>query len=295
MPLDNFVPEVWSARLLKHLDMQLVFKQLVNTDYEGEIKKFGDTVRVNRIGNITIGDYTRNGTIASPEQLTSEQMVLTIDQAKYFHFYVDDIDKAQANGDVIDAAMERAAYGLAKAVDTHIAKMFSQAGVILDGTNHAGITVDPAGTSGMKPYDLVLLVAQKMDENNIPEAGRWMVVPPWFHTALLKSEEYRLAFQDYKTTGKIPEVAGIRILKSNNLRPIKYNSTSGVWEEPSSGATHTAILAGIDLAITYAQQIQSIEAYRPENRFADAVKGLLVYGAKVFYPQALVLVAAKSV
>lgn len=295
MALDNFIPEIWSARLLKHLDMQLVFKQLVNTDYEGEIRRFGDTVRVNRVGNITIGDYTKNSTISAPEALSSEQLVLTIDQAKYFHFFVDDVDKAQANVNVMDAAMERAAYGLAKAVDSFIAKMFDQAGIILDGTSHAGITVDPAGTSGTKPFDLVVLVAQKMDENNVPEANRWMVVPPWFHAALLKSEEYKLAYQDYRSSGVIPEVAGIKILKSNNLRPIKYDSTGGTWIEPASGATHTALLAGVDITITYAQQIQNIEAYRPADRFADAVKGLLVFGAKVFYPSALALIAAKSV
>lgn len=295
MAIDNFIPEVWSARLLKHLDTQLVFKQLVNTDYEGEIRSFGDTVRVNRIGDITVGDYTKNSTLSAPQALTGEQMVMVIDQAKYFNFFVDDIDQAQANVKVMDAAMERASFALAKAVDIYIAKKFSEAGIILDGTSHAGITVDPAGSSGVKPYDLLISIAQKMDENNVPEANRWVVVPPWFHAALLKSEEYKLAYQDYKTTGKIPEVAGMKILKSNNLRPIKWDSTNSVWTEGASGNTHVAMLAGVDITIAYAQQLQKIEAYRPADRFADAVKGLLVFGAKVFYPNALVLAAVKSV
>ena len=110
MALGNFIPEIWSARLLKHLDEDLVFKQLVNTDYEGEIRNVGDTVRVNRIGDIVVGSYTKDGEIGSPQQLSGEQLVLTIDQFKYFNFYVDDVDSAQQNPKTMDDGLGKGVY-----------------------------------------------------------------------------------------------------------------------------------------------------------------------------------------
>ena len=281
MALDNFIPEIWSARLLKHLDEDLVFKQLVNTDYEGEIRNVGDTVRVNRIGDIVVGSYTKDGEIGAPQQLSGEQLVLTIDQFKYFNFYVDDIDAAQQNPKTMDDAMNRAAFALAKEVDKYIAGLYTQAGVKLDNSG-AGYQVG-TGTGQKHPYDLVVDIVEQMDTHNIPGAGRWIVIPPWFHAALLKSEEYKLAFQDYKTTGEIPVIAGIKVLMSTNLPIVKI-----------SNVNHSVMLAGTNMAISFAQQLNKVEAYRPEKRFADAVKGLLLFGAKVFYPESLVSIVAKK-
>jgi len=279
MALEDFIPEIWSARLLKHLDKNLVFKQLVNTDYEGEIRNFGDTVRVNRIGDITVSPYT--GTVADPQALTGDQAVLEINEASYFNFFVDDVTEAQANPKLMDAAMERAAFALANTVDQYIAGLHAQAGIVLDkgGDGYA------VGNSNGKtnPYDLVIDIVEKMDENNVPAAGRWLVIPPWFHAALLKSEEYKLAFQDYKTSGEIPTIAGIKILASNNLKTTTIST-----------ATYHILLAGTNMAITFAQQLSKVEAYRPEKKFADAVKGLLLYGAKAFYPESLVKIVAKK-
>jgi len=281
MALDNFIPEIWSARLLKHLDEDLVFKQLVNTDYEGEIRNVGDTVRVNRIGDIVVGSYTKDGEIGAPQQLSGEQLVLTIDQFKYFNFYVDDIDAAQQNPKTMDDAMNRAAFALAKEVDKYIAGLYTQAGVKLDNSG-AGYQIGTL-TGQKNPYDLVVDIVEQMDTHNIPGAGRWIVIPPWFHAALLKSEEYKLAFQDYKTTGEIPVIAGIKVLMSTNLPIVKI-----------SNVNHSVMLAGTNMAISFAQQLNKVEAYRPEKRFADAVKGLLLFGAKVFYPESLVSIVAKK-
>ncbi|MGB4239132.1 MAG: P22 phage major capsid protein family protein [Candidatus Hydrothermia bacterium] len=281
MALDNFIPEIWSARLLKHLDEDLVFKQLVNTDYEGEIRNVGDTVRVNRIGDIVVGSYTKDGEIGSPQQLSGEQLVLTIDQFKYFNFYVDDVDSAQQNPKTMDDAMSRAAFALAKEVDKYIAGLYTHAGVKLDNSG-AGYQVGTS-TGQKNPYDLVIDIVEQMDAHNIPGAGRWLVIPPWFHAMLLKSAEYKLAFQDYKSTGEIPTIAGIRILMSNNLPTQKI-----------SNVAFSVLLAGTNMAISFAQQLNKVEAYRPEKRFADAVKGLLLFGAKVFYPESLVSIVAKK-
>ena len=95
MSVANFIPTIWSARLLRHLDKRHVYLNLLNRDYEGEIKNFGDTVKVNQIGNVTIKDYTKGEDIEAPEDLSGEQQELKIDQAKYFNFAVEDVDNAQ--------------------------------------------------------------------------------------------------------------------------------------------------------------------------------------------------------
>src|SRR5574344_2712628 len=117
MAIDNFIPKIWSARMLQYLDKAHVYANAVNRDYEGEIKAYGDTVKINSVGAITIGDYTKNTDIADAETLTDAQVELKIDQAKYFNFCVDDIDKAQQNPKVMDTAVNRASYGLADVSD----------------------------------------------------------------------------------------------------------------------------------------------------------------------------------
>ena len=110
MSVTNFIPTIWSARLLAHLDNVHVYAKLVNRDYEGEIKNFGDTVKINQIGDIAIKDYTKGTDIADPDDLDGSQTTLTINQAKYFNFAIDDVDNAQTNPKLMDEAMKRAAY-----------------------------------------------------------------------------------------------------------------------------------------------------------------------------------------
>jgi len=117
MTLSNFIPNVWSARLLETLNKAHVYANLANRDYEGEIGALGDTVKINSIGRVTIGAYTKNTDISAAETLTDAQTTLTIDTAKYFNFQVDDIDKVQTKPKVMDAAMRDAGWGVADAID----------------------------------------------------------------------------------------------------------------------------------------------------------------------------------
>src|SRR5689334_12725539 len=119
MSLVNFIPTVWSGTMLRYLDKAHVFAQpgVVNRDYEGEIAAFGDSVKINQLGPITISDYTKNTDLSTPEALNGNQTVLVIDKAKSFNFQVDDIDRAQQTPKVMQTAMERSAYGIADVVD----------------------------------------------------------------------------------------------------------------------------------------------------------------------------------
>jgi len=270
MALDVFIPEIWSARLLAHLDKKHVYAKLVNREYEGEIKNVGDTVRISQIGDVNVKDYTKNTAIQAPDELTGPQLILTLDQAKYFNFAVDDIEAAQANVKLIDQAMERAAYALADTTDQYIASLVSQAGITIDDGAGGAIVVD--GTN-VKAYDLLVDIAVQLEQNNVPAANRWIVVPPWFMGQLLKDD--RLMRVDYKNmiaTGEIPGIVGLKVFVSNNV--------------PESSGVYSA-MAGFPEAIAYVEKVIKMEAYRPEDRFADAVKGLLVYGAKVLLANAL--------
>jgi hypothetical protein len=270
MALDVFIPEIWSARLLAHLDKRHVYAKLVNREYEGEIRNVGDTVRINQIGNVTVKDYTKNTAIQAPDTLTGTQLTLTLDQAKYFNFAVDDIEAAQANVKLIDKAMQRAAYALADTTDQYIASLVSQAGITIDNGTGGAIVVD--GTN-VKAYDLLVDIAVQLEQNNVPAANRWIVVPPWFMGQLLKDD--RLMRVDYKNmiaTGEIPGIVGLKVFVSNNV--------------PENAGEYSA-MAGVPEAIAYAEKVIKMEAYRPDDRFADAVKGLLVYGAKVLLANAL--------
>ena len=270
MAVTNFIPELWSARLLNALDKSHVFANVVNRDYEGDIKKMGDTVHINTIGAVTIGTYTQNTDFTSgPETLATTDQTLTIDQAKYFNFQVDDIDAAQAAGDIMDKAMTRAAYGLADASDKYIAG-------ILAGAADASNTVSTSAVAltSSNVYENVVKMRTILDKANVPTAGRWLVIPPEMYALILLDDRFvktggEMA-EGILRTGLVAQAAGFDIYLSNNC----------VSADVSSKVTYT-ITGGVDSAATYAEQIVSTEAYRPEKRFADAVKGLHVYGAKV--------------
>ena len=130
MAFSNFIPEIWSARLLEHMDKVHVYANLMNRDYEGDIKAYGDTVHINLLGEITINDYSGSD-ISDPQELDSTQQNLVIDKAKYFNFMVKDIDNAQSNPKLVDAAMVRASYNMNDVIDQYLAGLLL-AGVATD-------------------------------------------------------------------------------------------------------------------------------------------------------------------
>lgn len=273
MALTNFIPQVWSARLLENLTKNHVYAGIASRTYEGEIASCGDQVKINSIGPITIGTYTKNTDITAPETLSDAQRILTIDQAKYFNFQIDDIDAAQASPKVMDGAMRAAAYALSDTADTYLAGLYTQA----DEKNCIGTDASPVTfTAPTDAYLYLVKLAVKLDEANVPQNGRWVVVPAWFHALLLLDPRFvqagSTASDRVLRVGEVGEAAGFTILTSNNVQ-IKEDGYK--------------IMAGAENTIAYAEQITELEAYRPEKRFADALKGLHLYGAKVLEPKAM--------
>lgn len=287
MAIKNFIPQIWSARLLAALDKSLVYAQpgVVNRDYEGEISGAGDTVRINSIGDVTIKDYTRNTDIDAPQELNDAQSMLTITEEKYFNFAVDDVDRRQAQGSYFDEAMRRAGYNLRDKADQFVAAKYVDvptANMIGDDTTPKVPTANTAGTAF---YEYLVDLGVILDENNVPREQRFAIIPPWCHGLLQKDERFVKAgtpsTDNVLKNGEIGMAAGFSILVSNNV--------------PNTSGTKYKIIAGHPMACSYAEQIRKVEAYRPEKRFSDAVKGLHVYGAKVVRPYAwAVLTANKS-
>lgn len=279
MSVTNFIPTIWSARLLRHLDKKHVYANLLNRDYEGEIKNFGDTVKINQIGDVTIKNYQKSTDIEAPEELSGEQLMLTIDQAKYFNFGIDDVDAAQVNPKLMDKAMMRAAYGMNDVTDKFAANLLY---VGSDAGNTLGTDESPIVPTATDAYDTLVDLSTILTEANVPMDGRWVVVPAWFHGLLLKDKRFVGNGTDYNKAilegGEVGVASGFRVSLSNNV--------------PNTTGAKYKIIAGTNEAGSYAEQILKTEAYRPEKRFSDAVKGLHVYGAKVLQPKCLAVLTA---
>lgn len=283
MALDNFIPEIWSARLILRLEKAFRYAQagVANRNWEGEIREKGDTVRINSVGPVTVFDYVKNTDMPAPEALSDAQTTLAITKQKAFNFAIDDIDKAQGNPAVMDAAMQESAFGLRDGVDQFIAAQY----VDIASANFIATDAAPKtdlGTAG-KAYEYLVDLGVILDQNDVPEEDRWAVVPPWYHGLLLKDDRFVKAgtprTDEVVRNGKIGEAAGFTVLKSNNV-------------PSTSSTTSFKVMAGHDVALTFAQQVTEVEGYRPERRFADAVKGLLLYGAKMTRPDKVAVLFA---
>lgn len=279
MAITNFIPEVWAAELLSSLKKNLVFggPTVVNRDYEGEITDAGDTVRITSVSRPTIATYTRNSTVITPEQITDASRSLLIDQSKYFAFAVDDIDLRQSRngGAVMSEAAVEASYGLADQADQYIAGLYTGA----DTANALGTV---SITTAALATNTLINLKIKLDQANVPTQGRYVCVPPWYHGLLLQDDRFirvdASGTDQALRNGIVGRAFGFDVLMSNNA--------------PFVTGDDYAVIAGHPMALSFAEQIVKVEAYRPQSSFSDALKGLYVYGAKLVRPSALATVVA---
>lgn len=279
MSITNFIPEVWAAQLLSSLKKSLVYAGpgVVNRDYEGDIANQGDTVRITSISRPTIGTYVKDSTVITPETLTDAQRALLIDQSKYFAFEVDDIDKRQAvdGGALMDEAASEAAYGLADTADQLVAGFYTDA---ISANQIGTVSV----TSGSLAFTQIRKLKVKLDEANVPQEGRYVVVPPWYYGMLLEDAKFvqvdASGTSEGLRNGIVGRALGFDVLMSNNA--------------PLVTGDDYAVMAGYPGAISFAEQIAKVEPYRPESAFSDALKGLHLYGAKLVRPSGIATVIA---
>ena len=272
--INNFIPKVWSVKILKALEKFHIFgsSAVANREYEGEIQDKGSSVKINSVGDITIKDYERGTDIDGAEELNDAGQELVIDQAKYFNFGIDDVDRVQSNANVMAEAMSRAGYGLRDKVDIYIASNH----VLVPELNFVGDDTAPIVPTKDNFYDYLVDLKVKLTEANVPEEGRFCIIPAWGEGLLLKDPRFVAAgtgrTDEVLRNGMIGRAAGMDIYVSNNT--------------PHTAGTKYKVIAGHPMAYTFAEQIVKTEAYRPEKRFSDAVKGLHVYAGKLVRPYA---------
>lgn len=266
MSVDNFKPTIWSGSLLYWLRKNLVFAQpgVVNRDYEGDIAQKGDKVKIGMIGPVTVRSYVPNSDIADPDELSIDDQMLEISQDDYFHFQVDDVDARQTGLALVGGGMERAAYALADTADQFLAGEMVEAGTRL------GVVPSTADTA----YQGLVDASVALDDNLIPSAGRFAIVPPSFHGLMRKDD--RFVKYDSETDVKVQALLNGSIGLAAGFAVLKSTNTGG------------HVICGSNISATYAEQISKVEAYRMQKRFADAVKGLHLYGAQVTRPEGIV-------
>tara|TARA_R100000935_G_scaffold54484_1_gene83364 strand:- start:17 stop:874 length:858 start_codon:yes stop_codon:yes gene_type:complete len=265
----NFIPEVFSKLLQAKFYKKSILPAISNTDYEGEISGQGDKVIIRTVPAVTINNYA--GTITTQE-LTTAKVEMLIDKAKYYSFKVDDVLAAQADINMLEGASTDAAEGMRIAVETEVL-----AGAITGATSIGSQTTITAANI----LTNILTMSKQLDELNIPEEGRFIVLSPEF-ISLLKQSELRQAYITGDATsplrnGQVGMVDRFNVFQSNML----FTAASGT----DNGYTH--VLAGHPKALSFASQFTNTETVRMESTFGDQVRGLKVYGSKVVTPNAL--------
>jgi len=275
MALAEFVPEIWSGRVLTRLNVASVYRNVCTTEYEGEISQFGDVVRINEIGRINVNSYTDGTTNwLTIQTLADASKRLEINRQYYTAFHLDDVTGAQTKPKLMMAYMDQSAKDLAAEEDEYLSTLYSDAGTIVTGTSAAGTAV--ASTNVMK---YLSLAQQALDESNTPTEGRWIVVPPWFAQKMsLANIALNTDNKDTMGSGYLGSTFyGFNVYMSNNV----YHTT------PASNG-EAAILCGYTGSIAVANQISSMQQLPATTMgFNTIVKMLHVYGAKVIRPNNL--------
>ncbi len=294
-----FLPSIYSKKVLNFFRKASVVEAITNTDYAGEISAYGDSVKIIKEPVISVSDYTR-GSDTTATKLTDQELTLVVDSAKAFKFIVDDIETNMSHVNFKEVATSSAAYALRDSYDAAvIAAMFS--GVSTSSPDHVlgadaaaatqtmaqhqggSNSIDLTGSdgTGADPLDVMAFMAKLLDEQSVPEEGRWFVAPPSFYNELSQSGSKLMSVDFNAGQGSIRN----GLVSSGKLRGFDmYKSNNVAAASTASGK----ILAGHISSTATAQTIISTEVLRDPSSFGDIVRGLHVYGAKVLRPEALV-------
>ncbi len=254
MAVTHFIQQIWSKKIQDDLELKCKLVDNCTRDYEGDVK-YAQSVKILGVGEPTIGDYdgTQDITI---EEMTDKGQILTIDQAKYFAFYVDDVNQAQSVPGLAEKYQEKAVHGLAVARDTYVANLIKGATNVTTATNLTPDAVKKAVDDG--------IVALK--ERNFDEEGVIEISPAVYMELQAKVTELSTNNPEYIKTGKVGVYNGFDVIMSNNM---------------AKDTSHVYCAIRGKKAIAFAGQINEVEALRAEKRFKDIIRGLDTFGAKV--------------
>lgn len=263
----HFIPEVFSKKLQAKFYAQTMLSEVTTNEYEGEISGLGNKVNIRSVPAVTVADYTGSLSYAD---VTSGTIELNIDKAKSYAFKVDDILREQADIDFMNEAANDAAQNMKIAIEQDV---FAN---VAAGSSLTDVNATPANVTSSNILGFILEAGQTLDENNIPEDNRYMIISP-AAASLLKQSELRQAYLTGDNVsplrnGFIGTVDRFNMYVSNNLAT-SSGVTSGLYGHPK--------------AIAYASQMTNTESVRLESSFGDGVRGLAVYGYKVVLPTAI--------
>ena len=294
-----FLPSIYSRKVLNFFRKSSVVEAITNTDYAGEISAYGDSVKIIKEPVISVSDYTRN-TDTTETRLTDQEINLVVDSAKAFKFIVDDIESNMSHVNFKEVATSSAAYALRDSYDAAvIANMFSgdttsspdhvlgadaAAATQTMGQHQGGSnSIDLTGSdgTGADPLDVMAFMAKLLDEQNVPEEGRWFVAPPAWYEQLSQSGSKLMSVDFNAGQGSIRN----GLVSSGKLRGFDMYKSNNIAAPSTAGGK---VLAGHISSTATAQTIISTETLRDPTSFGDIVRGLHVYGSKVLRPEALV-------
>lgn len=272
MAAKNFIPVLWETKILQELDEKHMLVKNCTTKYSGKITGIGSKVKINSINEPTIGDYVPNSTVITPEELQDESRMLEITQAKYFSFFLDDVDKKQSTGGLLEEGLRKAIIGLKNRSESFVASKFPLA---------QSTVTESALTSG-NFFSTFMLAKTQLLANNVEIDDRGIVaeVSPeiWQKGVLADILFNNQNNGDKIETGYFVQSLGMTFFVSNNIPKVVTDQN----------IVQADCVVRTKEAIAYAEQIMKVEKYRPESAFSDAVKGLHVYGAKEIKPREMV-------
>jgi hypothetical protein len=298
-----FIPQIWSGKLQVKFYQSTVLSSITNNDWEGEIKDQGDKVEIRTIPSITISNYTKGQALTS-QVPTGGVVELLIDKGKYFQVVVDDVDDVQSDLKLMDIFTNDAAQQMKIAIDTDVLAGVKNAAAAANqgaaaGALSANINLgDGNATGGLTGAKLtkdnviekIVAMGQVLDEQNVPEVGRWMVIPAWL-AALIKTSDLKDASisgdnMSPLRNGRLGMVDRFTLYVSN-LLPTATGATREAGDAGVGTVKGTYVYAGTNDAITFASQVTKVESLRSQTTFGNLVRGLNVYGYKVIKPEAL--------
>lgn len=284
----GFIPEIWSGKLIQKFYDATVLAAIANSDYEGEIKAMGDTVHIRQVPSVTIRDYQRGQTLLT-ERPDAAPVDLIIDRAKYWNAECDDVAKIQSDIGMLDMWATDASEQMKIAVDGSVLNSIYADAAATNLGNTAGrisqniqlgATGAPVALTAANVLDYIVDMGTVLDEANVPETGRFLVLPAWMAGLIKKS--------DIRESG----VAGgdASLLRNGMLGMIDRFTlySSNVLSATVDGANRCfRPLAGHKAGCTFAAQLTQVETLRSPTAFADIIRGLHVYGFKVVNSAAL--------
>lgn len=310
----NFIPAVWSAKLNAKFYAASVYGEIANTNWQGEISGMGDKIVINTAPTITVSAYTPGASALTYQVPTPDTQEMVIDKGRYFAFQVNDVLEYQAKPNLLDTFSNDAAEQMRVTVDSNVlyntflngaaANKGATAGA-KSGSYALGTPVAPVSLTATNVLQKVLELASVLDEQNVPESDRFLLIDPYTRALLMQSNLSQAQFMGDATStvrnGKIGSIDRFTVYVTNQLPKIAAGVntawTSGDGTEATLTNTGTnlksrAIIAGHKSAITFASQITKMETVRNPNDFGDFVRSLNVYGFKVVKPESLALLVA---